>query len=458
MHSILNPLRLLPLVALVYLPGCQRPMQAEPMMIVSRHVGPLIDSSSVPGVVVGIYLDGREDYLALGALSYTSDTAPDEHTFYETGSVGKLYTALLLVEAERRGEVSLDGPLSQFAAVRRAAPSLAAQDVRLWHLASHLSGLPREPDDLDPALPNPYAGYSRAQLWAALDRAPLQGAPGQVYAYSNLAVGLLGTLLEDATGLTYAEQIDQRIARPLGLMQTVTELTANQSERLAPPFSFGTASINWPADDALAASGCLRSTAMDTLRFVRLHLDPPDSPLGRSLRLTTEQRHSFEQGGGVGLGWHLLDDGTCWHNGSTGGYHTFVAFSREQRLALVLLANDVSPEVTEVGFRLFDALAGRKDQPLTLPIPTELPCHALDALLGRYIDPDSGYSITVTRRGTRLFAQLSGQPAYMILPESETLCRYRAVDARLRFDMKNSGEAGRVTLLQAGTEWTLRRE
>lgn len=450
--------RLVLLIALSTAVGCYAPVRDDQMTTVAQHVNPLIESRYIPGAVVGVYHGGRETFYSFGSLSYDSDTPPDEHTFYETGSVGKIYTALLLVEADRRGELSLNEPLSQFTLVRDAAPRLASQEVLLWHLATHLSGLPREPDNLDHTQPNPYAGYSKEQLWAALEGSPLHHTPGEEYEYSNLGVGLLGTLLEEATGLSYTEQIAQRIAAPLGLSETTTALHGAQSALLAPPYAYGAEAINWPADDALAASGCLRSTATDTLRFVRLHLDPPDTPLGRSMLRTSEQRHAFDQGGGIGLGWHILEDGTRWHNGSTGGYHTFVAFNRASDFALVLLTNDVCPEATEAGLNLADAFSGLGHKPITLPVPVELSDSAREALLGRYSDPDSQHSITVTRRGTRVFAQLTGQPAYLILPESETLFYYRVVEASLRFGLNEHGTATRVTLLQDGVEWTLHRE
>ncbi len=427
------------------------------MRLLVRHAEPLVRSGYVPGVVLGVYRDGQEQFVALGAVSYDSDTRPDEHTLYETGSVGKLYTALLLAEADRRGELSLDGLIRQSPSVRRETPALAGSTVAIWHLAAHLSGLPREPDNLNDEQPNPYAGYNEAMLWDYLSRVALQDAPGERYDYSNLAVGLLGIMLEEAAGLSYVELVRQRIALPLALPDTAAELAPEQAERLAPPHALGVESINWPADDALAASGCLRSTAADTLRFVRLHLDPPDTPMGRSMQRTTEQRYAFEQGGGIGLGWHILEDGTRWHNGSTGGYHSFVAFHREHDLALAVLANDSCPEVTELGFHLLDALTGVADQPIEIKEAPVVSAASLDTLVGRYVDPESGYSITVTRRGTRLLAQLTDQPAFLVLPETETLFRYRSVDAALRFARDREGVAARVTLLQDGTEWTLRR-
>ncbi len=63
---------------------------------------------------------------------------------------------------------------------------------------------------------------------------------------------------------------------------------------------------------------------------------------------------------------------------------------------------------------------------------------ALDSLVGRY---DYGAAImTVEREGSRLFAQLSGQPRYEIFPESETNFFWKVVEARVTFVKGSDGK------------------
>jgi hypothetical protein len=76
--------------------------------------------------------------------------------------------------------------------------------------------------------------------------------------------------------------------------------------------------------------------------------------------------------------------------------------------------------------------------------------------VGRYeIEP--GTEIAVVRRGGRLWAQVTGQPALGIYAETETRFSYRAVDARITFHVGGAGEADRLAIHQGGRVTTARR-
>ena len=62
-------------------------------------------------------------------------------------------------------------------------------------LSNHTSGLPQLPDNFenhssDPY--DPYKDYNKQHLFSYLKDCKPNGKPGETYAYSNLAVGLLG--------------------------------------------------------------------------------------------------------------------------------------------------------------------------------------------------------------------------------------------------------------------------
>jgi CubicO group peptidase (beta-lactamase class C family) len=78
------------------------------------------------------------------------------------------------------------------------------------------SGLPRLPDNMNPADPaNPYADYDAAKLLAFLASYKLTRDPGEKYEYSNLAVGLLGFALAQHAHMSYEQLVKERIFKPL---------------------------------------------------------------------------------------------------------------------------------------------------------------------------------------------------------------------------------------------------
>jgi D-alanyl-D-alanine-carboxypeptidase/D-alanyl-D-alanine-endopeptidase len=61
-------------------------------------------------------------------------------------------------------------------------------------------------------------------------------------------------------------------------------------------------------------------------------------------------------------------------------------------------------------------------------------------------------TLTVTREGKRMFAQLTGQPRFEVFAESERKFFLRVVPAQLVFGGEGDGKAGEVTLHQNGRQ------
>ncbi|GAB4546766.1 MAG: hypothetical protein Tsb0013_05910 [Phycisphaerales bacterium] len=430
-------LLIITLLAFALLSACTTTVTPEDPVLrtVERHVFPLLEGEHARGVVVGV--ERGDDRL----LRAYGDLPAGTQTLFETGSIGKVFTALLLVEAVRRGEMALDEPVPASWGLRHFTDDAGEHPVLLWHLATHTSGLSASPDDLDDTLENPYEGYTLDRMRRALARAPIGTRPGASYAYSNLAYALLGQLLAERADVSYTELLHRRILDPMfmgsdGRARAWTHLGQAQQRDLAPGHEFGVPREPWGADDALAPAGCVITGADALLDMLRLahdaHTDPSCAhTLAPSLRDTLAIRFPFPDGGGVGLGWHHEPHGAIWHNGSTGGYHATAAFDPAHDLRVVILADDADPLTTEVSFRLLDALRGIDDRPVeTTPVAAwdERREHAV---VGAYRHDGAGLTLEITREDGRLLARLTGQPAVRVFPIDQSTVVYRVVDAQL---------------------------
>jgi CubicO group peptidase (beta-lactamase class C family) len=126
--------------------------------------------------------------------------------------VSKVFTGLLLADAAVSGRVSLVTPaedlLPSAIKMNRRDDALA---IRLWHLATHTSGLPRLPDNLRSSDPNnPYADYSGKELATFLHTYQPRKKPGEEILYSNLGGGLLGQLLAFDRRTNYESLLEER--------------------------------------------------------------------------------------------------------------------------------------------------------------------------------------------------------------------------------------------------------
>jgi CubicO group peptidase (beta-lactamase class C family) len=285
-------------------------------------------------------------------------TAPTGDTLFQIGSVTKVVTALLLADAVTRGEVELDTPL---AAVLPGSPA----GVTLAQLATHTSGLPRLPRGLRrQALRNrldPYRAFGTDDVLTALVATRTSPASKRRYRYSNFGYGVLGQALERITGSSYGDLVDERVARPLGLVDTVATLRPDQLPRKAT----GHAGRRRPVPDwdlgGMPGAGVLWSTVDDLLLLAGAHLEPTSTPLERALRLVQEPRERVTSRLQLGLAWHVSPVGrtgrtALWHNGGTGGFRSFLALLPAQATAVTVLSNSTR-SVDRVALRLLNDLA-----------------------------------------------------------------------------------------------------
>jgi CubicO group peptidase (beta-lactamase class C family) len=219
----------------------------------------------------------------------------------------------------------------------------------------HRSGLPRLPPNIgwSAVISNdPYKNYDRAKLFSCLGAYRLRRVPGEDFTYSNFGYGLLGTLLADRANTPYAELVCESVFAPLAMHASRADY--RDDFRLIQGHNAG----GWPMPPwhtgALQGAGAVRSTVNDMLRFLAVHLPDAAEPLTSEARMAQEPRCDAFGGHRVGLAWFTGPRGNIWHNGGTGGYRSFMAFSPLRRNAVVVLANAAVDAVDSIGAHLLD--------------------------------------------------------------------------------------------------------
>jgi CubicO group peptidase (beta-lactamase class C family) len=237
------------------------------------------------------------------------------------------------------------------------------------------------------------------------------------------------------------------------MSDTRITLTAADSARLAAGHNAGGRTV--PVWDlaSLQGAGALRSSAADMLRYlaanIAAHVDSASSrPLAAALRLTHEPRHSLGPGADIALAWGrsvtTRGDTVYSHDGGTGGHRSFAAFDPARHVAVIVLSASAA-DVNDIGRHLLD-----DSYPLTRErVAITLPPEALDGLVGEYaLTPE--FNITITREGTQLYLQATGQPRFPLYAESENIFFLRVVEAQVAFTRGPDGNATMLTLHQGG--------
>jgi CubicO group peptidase (beta-lactamase class C family) len=396
-------------------------------------------------MVVGITDKGERRFITHGRTCLTGDLL-DETAIFEIGSVTKVFTALLLTDMVSRGEVALDEAVTALLPSSVRVPDCNGHPITLRFLAMHLSGLPRLPTNLEPNDPaNPYGGYTADRLYEFLATYELTRPPGDMFEYSNLGFGLLGHALGLRGGLNYEALVRARILAPLGMVATAVHLPPNLAHRLAPGHNDSLDAVPGWEFAALAGAGGLRSSAADLLLFLEALCIPETSPLGPAARILLAPHN---QGG---LEFVLPQPGgspMLQHEGGTGGYRSYVGCIPALRRGVVVLSNSIVGAVSDLGAHVLDT----RWAPLWFRQEAEVNPATFDRLVGLYrLSP--AMVLQVTRTGDRLFARLSGQPAYRIFPMSEWRFFYKTVGAQITFEPDNvTDRATRLILHQNGRD------
>lgn len=312
---------------------------------------------------VGLSVRGEHQVLALRGRG----APPAGDAVFALGELTQVFTGALLALLVDQGQLRLDTPLAELVP-RPLLPDEDAGRITVEQLATHTSGMPRLPPNLDPESgpPNPedpFGHYSAGLFGDFLRGYRPARPPPRPYAESFLGMGVLGHALSRRAGLNYGHALRDLLFKPLGMGDTATRLSEQQEPRLRPGHTArGKALARWTFP-ALPGAAALHSTAGDLLRFLDANLGRGDAGVVRALRLTHEPR---VEAGPVraGLGWavsRVRGQPVVWRASVLGGYTGFLGFAPAADAGVVLLSDH--------GWSLFAALRGR--------IPLEAPGLAL---------------------------------------------------------------------------------
>lgn len=321
-------------------------------------------NSGAPGLVIAVVRGDETFVQGFGETAPGNGKEPDGRSIFRLGSVSKQFATDLLSAAVAEGSVKLTDPLSRYAPDGIAIKATGGRQITLLDLATHMAGLPRElPDRNAKPSDNPFLAFSKDYYWQWIGQNAPAYAPGTTIMYSNFGFGLLGEALAKAGGDSYSNLLNAKIIQPLGLTDTTTKLSEEQTGRLMTGLDpFGKADPNWPLPDIMQASAGMYSTADDMVRWMRWHLNGSE-PTNAALTIDHALWRPFDGlqrivgtevtgAEGMGLGWviSLPKDGVpllLGKSGGIGGFMTYVVLSPNRKLGIFV-------NVSRVNFAMFD--------------------------------------------------------------------------------------------------------
>jgi CubicO group peptidase (beta-lactamase class C family) len=258
-------------------------------------------------------------------------------TVFQSGSVGKQFTAMAVMMLVEEGKIGLDERIGKYLGEVPGTWS----DITVRHLLSHTSGMTDYPKDFDFR-----RDYTEDEILKRAKEIPVAFRPGEKWQYSNLGYVTLGILISKVTGKFYGEFLQERIFKPLGM---TTARIINDAD-IIPNRASGYRLVNGELKNQEWVSPTINTTADGSLYLTALDMIKWDDALstGKLLRKTSYDQmwapikladgktHPYGFGWGIGStnGKPVIEHGGAWQ-----GFKSHIARYPANKLTVIVFAN-----------------------------------------------------------------------------------------------------------------------
>jgi CubicO group peptidase (beta-lactamase class C family) len=327
--------------------GCQALAVAQ-ADVVDNYVRAEMTKQRIPGLALLVARRGqviRAQGYGLANVELQVPVKPE--TIFQSGSVGKQFTATAVMMLVEEGKIGLGDPLTKY--FPDAPPSWKKVTIR--ELLSHTAGFTDYPKGFDMR-----RDYTEAAQLKIVESIPLAFPPGTSWSYSNLGFLTLGILIHKVTGEFYGDFLQEHIFQPLD-MQTTRIISESD---IVPNRSAGYRLVKGELKNQEWVSPTVNTTADGSLYFSIMDLAKWDAALYTEKLL---KRSSLDEmwtvaklnngqpnSGHYGFGWFVVTKNghrVVEHEGAWQGFETQISRYVDDKLTLVVLTNldDAKPEV-----------------------------------------------------------------------------------------------------------------
>jgi CubicO group peptidase (beta-lactamase class C family) len=323
--------------------------------------------TNTPGAQIAVAQNGRVVYTkGYGVADVETGRRVTDRTLFQTGSLPKLFTGLVLAHLANNGTLDLNAPASRY------LPEIAGKQVgttTAHELLTHSAGWVNSG--------NPWGAVHESALDDAHrnvgDTMIVPGLRG-LYSYSNPSLAMAAYIAERAAGKPFAMLQDSILLRPLGMLRSTLLPTVAMTHDFslgharAPGATVSQVVRPMPANAAHWGSGFLYTNTAETARLAIAMMDngmldgrrvlSPDA-----IRAVTTGYVRRAGSPALGVGYGMNTDSVARHRfwqkgGSVEGYRALLTMWPTERLAIVVFVNQMSDLTYEATANAAQVIAG----------------------------------------------------------------------------------------------------
>ena len=306
-----------------------------------------------PGLSVVVVRDGKIDYVkGYGLANIEHKVAVKPETIFQSGSVGKQFTAFAIMLLVEDGKISLSDKLTRFFP---GAPA-SWDSITVQNLLTHTAGFGGYMDNF-----NFRGDYTEDSLFNIIKKIPLQFAAGEKSVYSNMGYVTLGLIISKVTGKFYGDFLKQRIFKPLGM--TTARIISEYD--IVPNRAAGYELVNGEIKNQEWVSPSINTTADGSMYVTALDMAKWEAGLNAGSLLKKESYEimwspvKLNDGSTYpyGFGWRIdsiQNKKIVEHDGTWQGFESTIKRYPQKKIAVIVLANMRTTNTNRIASRILE--------------------------------------------------------------------------------------------------------
>ena len=396
---------------------------------------------------LSLFSEGNEVYQhAFGYASIEDNVKANSQTKYRIGSISKTFTAAIIMQLVEEDKLTLDTRLSEF------YPQVThASEITMEQMLRHRSGIFNftNSEDYQSWMEQPIIKEELVKKIVSYGSA---FEPGSKYEYSNANYVLLSYIAEQIEEKDFRDIVQERVCEPCALNNTYYGSKISVENNEAKSYTnFGEWELATETDMSVpVGAGAMVSNPTDLNRFLSCLFS--DKVVSES---SLAKMTDIQDGYGLGLMQvPFYDKKALGHAGGIDGFQSNAFYFPQEKVSIAYTTNGAVMPMNDILIGVLSIYFG-KDYTLPEFKPAlTLEPEDLDEFLGVYSSPDFPIKLTITKKGSTLIGQGTGQPEFRLDAIGPTEFKFDQAGLKIEFFPAED----KLVLNQAGRSFELTKE